>query len=240
MVLVFNTSTIQLSIALIKEDGTVFSEYFMSSVSKNFTNLMPGIDFLLTTSKVNTQNIRALIVATGPGSFTGLRVGLSAAKGMAQGLQIPIIGVSSLEALASQLPYTTYPICSMIDSRKREVFTSLFSWKDDHEMIRIQEDACLQIKDLPSIIHETTLFLGNDFNNQGHLIKAMLGPKALLAPPHLWNLKASTVGSLGLRRFLERDFDDLQDLVPSYMRPPDIRPNPFPLMSKKTEHQDIG
>jgi len=227
MILAINTSTPQFSIALMKEDGTILSEYFMSSGSKNFRNFMPGIHFLLSTSKVDTQDIRALIVATGPGSYTGLRVGLAQAKGMAQGFQIPIIGVSSLEAMASQLPYTNYPICPIIDSRKGEVFTALFTWRNNHKMIRTQEDACLRIVDLTSIIEETTLVLGNDFKNQGHLIKQILGPKAALAPAHLWNLMASAVGTVGLKRFLSHDFDDLRDLVPSYLRPPDIRPNPF-------------
>jgi tRNA threonylcarbamoyladenosine biosynthesis protein TsaB len=232
MILTINTSTTQFSTALLKEDGTVFAEYFMSSGLKNFRNFMPVVHFLLTTSKVDVHNIQALIVATGPGSFTGLRVGLSAAKGMAQGLKIPIIGVSSLEALASQLPYVTYPICPIINSRKGEVFIALFNWCDDHKMIRIKEDTCLKMGDLPPIIDETTLFLGNDFKNQGRLILEMLGHKALLAPAHLWSLKASAVGAVGLERFREDDFDELRDIVPSYLRALDIRPNPFSLISE--------
>jgi len=228
MILAVNTSTLQFSIALMKEDGTLLAEHSLSSGSKNFGHFMPGIHFLMKTSGVNAQDIKAFMVATGPGGYTGLRIGLSAAKGMAQGLQIPIIGVSSLEAMATQLPYSPYPVCPIIDSRKGEVFAAIFRWCDDHKMIRIKEDICLRMGDLPSIIGEKTLFLGNNFNNQGPLIEEMLGHKALLAPAHLWNLKASAVGTLGLRRFHENDYDDLQDLVPAYMRPPDIRPNPFP------------
>ena len=227
MILAINTTTKQFSLALMNVQGNLLAEYFMSSESKNFRNFMPGIHFLLSSSKVEIQGIRAIIVATGPGSFTGLRVGLAQAKGMAQGLQIPIIGVSSLEAMASQLPYTNYPICPIIDSRRGEVFTSLFTWHNHHKMIRAQEDTCLRIMDLTSIVEETTLVLGNDFENQAHFIKEILGPKAVLAPAHLWNLMASAVGALGIKRFLSHDFDDLRDLVPSYLRSPDIRPNPF-------------
>lgn len=218
-----------------KEEGTTLSEYYMASGSKNFRQFMPGIDFLLSTSKVDTKDIKALIVATGPGSFTGLRVGLSEAKGMAQGLHIPIIGVSSLEAMAAQLPYVRQPVCAIIDSRKGEVFAALFRWGNDKRMVRTQEDTCLKIEDLPSLIAESTLLLGNDFKKQGRLIKKMLGPKAELAPAHLWNLKASAVGTLGLKRFLARDFDDLQELVPTYLRPPDIRPTPIASNSEKMD-----
>ena len=233
MILSINTSTIQFSSALMQENGAILAEYFTSPGSKNFSGLMPAIDYLLTTSKSNTKNIKAIIVAIGPGRFTGLRVGLAAAKGIAKALQIPIIGVSSLEALASQLPHTSYPVCPVLDSRKGEVFTALFNWSDDHEMVRVEKDTCLKIDELPSFIRETTLLLGNDFNRQGHVIAEMIGHKALLALPPFWGLKASAVGNAGLKRFHEQYFDELKDLVPFYMRSPDIRPNPFPLISPK-------
>ncbi|MGD9040202.1 MAG: tRNA (adenosine(37)-N6)-threonylcarbamoyltransferase complex dimerization subunit type 1 TsaB [Desulfobacteraceae bacterium] len=238
MILAFNTSTPQFSIALMREEGTILSEYYMASGSKNFRRFMPGIDFLLASSDVDPKVIKALIVATGPGSFTGLRVGLSEAKGMAQGLQIPIIGVSSLEAMAAQLPFASLPVCAIIDSRKGEVFAALFTWGDDQKMIRTQQDTCLRIEDLPSVIEKPTIFLGNHFNTQGHLIREMFGPKAELAPAYLWNLKASAVGTLGLKRFLDQDFDDLQELVPTYLRPPDIRPNPYAPKSEKIDTND--
>ena len=240
MILAFNTSTPQFSIALIKEEGTILSEYYLASGSQNFRAFMPGIDFLLSNSNVVTKDIKALIVATGPGSFTGLRVGLSEAKGMAQGLQIPIIGVSSLEAMAAQLPFVRLPVCAITHSRKGEVFVALFSWGDDQGMIRMRQDTCLRIEDLPSIIEKPTLFLGNDFKRQGHVLRKILGPKAKLAPAHLWNLKASAVGTLGLKRFLDQDFDDLQELVPTYLRPPDIRPNPYVPKSGKMDTNDSG
>jgi tRNA threonylcarbamoyladenosine biosynthesis protein TsaB len=219
--------------ALLKEEGSVLSEFYTASGSKNFRRFMPGMHFLLSSANVDTKEIKAIIVATGPGSFTGLRVGLSEAKGMAQGLKIPLIGVSSLEALAAQLPYAKQPVCPIIDSRKGEVFAALFSWGADQRMIRTQQDTCLRIEDLPSAIARPTLFVGNDYNRQAHLIIEILGRKAELAPAHLWNLKASVVGTLGLKRFLIHDFDDLQELVPSYLRPPDIRPNPFALKGEK-------
>lgn len=230
MILAINTSTIQFSLALLEEDETVVAEFLISPGSKNFKNFMPSIHSFLTISKVDIQDLEAIIVAIGPGSFTGLRVGLASAKGMAQGLEIPLIGVPTLEAMAVQLPFTTYPICSMIDSRKGEVFASLFRWKDNHTLVKIKEDISLKILDLISVVNDTTIFLGNNFGHQGHLVKQIFGQKALLAPAHLWALKASAIGSLGMKRFLENDFDDLQDLVPAYLRSPDIRPNPFPLI----------
>jgi len=230
MILSLNTSTIQYSMALMEENGVVMAEYFMTPGSKSFKGFMPTLDDLLTRSLQRVEHIESIIVATGPGSFTGLRVGLSAAKGFCQGLHIPIIGVSSLGAMANQLPHTRHPICPIINSRKGEVFAALFQWSDEGKMVRFKEDACLPMKDLPTFIDGKTLFLGNDINGQKPEIVKLCGRKALLAPASLWNLRASAVGALGLERFHQQDFDELRDLVPSYLRPPDIRPNPFPLL----------
>ena len=232
MILAVNTTTRQFGLALMDMQGAVLAEYLFLPREKNFRSFMPAFHALLQLSRADTQDIETIAVAIGPGSFTGMRVGLSMAKGMAQGLEIPILGISSLEALASQVPYADRPVCPIIDSRKGEVFTALFSWNEDGEMLRIQEDTSLRIEDLPSMLKETTLILGNDFKNQGHLIQKFLGAKADLAPAHLWNLKASAVGMLGVKRFSAHDFDDLRDLVPTYLRPPDIRPNPSAFKAK--------
>ena len=231
MILAINTSTPQFGLAVLDEGGTVLAEYFMSKEKGHFGSLMPALHFLLTKMKSDIHDLKAIIVATGPGSFTGLRIGLSAAKGLCHGLDVPIIGISSLEAMATQLPYSDIPIAPIFDSRKEEFFTAQFIWNDDHDLIRNMEDISLKLEDFPSLFNEHTLFTGNDFANQGPLLKKMLGPRVLLAPAHCWNLKASAVGSLGLKRFHAHDFDDPQRLNPIYLRPPDIRPNPFSLLA---------
>jgi tRNA threonylcarbamoyladenosine biosynthesis protein TsaB len=161
-----------------------------------------------------------------------LRVGLSAAKGLCHGLDVPIIGVPSLEAMASQLLYCDLPIAPILDSRRGEFFAAQFIWNDEHNLIRNMEDISLKLENFPSMFDENTLFIGNNFASQGTLLKKMLGSGVFLAPPHCWILKASAIGSLGLKRFHARDFDDPQSLNPLYLRPPDIRPNPFSLSAE--------
>lgn len=230
--LAINTSTPQFSIGLLLENGSLVTEYSMSPGAKNYNGVMPAIDYLLETSEVHATDIHAVMVAKGPGSFTGLRVGISAAKGFCQGLGIPIIAVSSLEAMASQASFVTLPVCPILDSRKGEVFVSLYRWsRRDSGMKPLTEETSLKLESLPSLIREETLFLGNDLSSQGPILTDILGSHALLAPAPLWNLRAAAVASAGLGRFEVGDFDDLRDLVPAYLRPPDIRPNPFPLLS---------
>lgn len=234
MILAISTSTLQFGLALLEEDGNVLAEYFMSKGKGHFGGLMPALDFLLASSKSDIHDLKGVIVAVGPGSFTGLRVGLSVAKGLSHGLDIPVIGVPGLEALAYQLPYSTLPVIPVLDSRKGEFFAARFMWNDDHTLARNREDICLKVEDLSSLCKEPALFVGNDFAGQGSLIKETLGPRATIAPAHLWNPKASAVGLLGLKRFHAHDFDDSQKLSPIYLRPPDIRPNPSPVTADKS------
>jgi tRNA threonylcarbamoyladenosine biosynthesis protein TsaB len=214
--------------------GGVLAEYLILPKERNFNGFMPTAHALIESSGTEIERIQTIVVTIGPGSFTGMRVGLAMAKGMAQGLRIPIIGVSGLETLATQVPYANHPVRPIIDSRKGEVFTALFYWDDNRKMVRTQEDTCVRIEDLSSLFKEKTVVLGNDFNSQVRILKET-NAKVDLAPAHLWNLKASVVGTLGLKRFLARDFDNPQDLAPAYLRPPDIRPNPYPSQSIRTK-----
>ena len=226
MILALNTSTRQCSIALLGMDRTVIAENLMSEGKGHFDGLMPAVDMLLTGSGFKQKDIKCVAVATGPGSFTGLRVGLSLAKGFCQALDIPVIGISSLRALAFQLPFTPHPIAPLLSSRKGEVFTALFYWNRENELQRKEKDNCFKLDALLSLFTETTVFIGNDFLNQGNLLKELLGNHARIAPPQGWQLNASSVGALALARFDAGDLDDPSTLIPRYYRPPDIRSKP--------------
>ncbi|MBW1667468.1 MAG: tRNA (adenosine(37)-N6)-threonylcarbamoyltransferase complex dimerization subunit type 1 TsaB [Deltaproteobacteria bacterium] len=229
MILAINTSTTQFSIAILEDDGAILAEEIIFSGSKSFYSFMPALKELFSYSRVETAQLNAVAVSIGPGSFTGLRVGLSAAKGMCRALGIPIVGVSSLEAMAVQVPFSGYPVCPLISSRKGELFAALFKWSaTQNRMMRITEDKCFRLKELGSLIHGETVFIGNDFEGQAEAIMNLYDQNALLAPSFMWTLKASAVGELGIREALERGYDNLDELVPAYLRAPDIRPNPFP------------
>ncbi|MBU2497419.1 MAG: tRNA (adenosine(37)-N6)-threonylcarbamoyltransferase complex dimerization subunit type 1 TsaB [Proteobacteria bacterium] len=226
MLLAINTATPQFSIALMSEGGTLVAESVFFGGSSKFRPLMPALHHLLGSARTDIKQLTTLAVVTGPGSFTGLRIGLSVAKGICQGLQIPIIGLSSLKAMASQVPYTPYTICPVIDSRKGEIFSALFRWSDDEGRVtRITEDTCFRVEELHEFAKGSVLFVGNDIQGQGPAIREAVGHRALLAPPHLWALRASAVGFVALEQAREKGVAELHRLVPSYLRPPDIGPN---------------
>ncbi len=221
-ILAINTSTKQYSLAVM-EDQVVLGEYILPSGPHHFSNLMSSIDGLLINVGIEPQKIEGLMVALGPGSFTGIRIGLAVAKGLSQCLDIPIIGVPTLEALASQLPYVIEDICPLVSSRKGEVFTTLFRWNANGYLMRREEDTCIKLNDLSSIIENKTIFIGNDFNNQVPIIKQQFGEKGIVAPANLWNVKASSLGIMGLKKLKTGGSDNADELVPIYFREPDIR-----------------
>jgi tRNA threonylcarbamoyladenosine biosynthesis protein TsaB len=225
MILALNTSTRQCSMALLNMDRTVIAEQLMFQGKGHFSGLMPAVDGLITGCGLNHENIKGVAVATGPGSFTGLRVGLSLAKGFSHALRVPVIGVSSLKALAFQLPLTPHPIAPLLSSRRGEVFTALFLWNRKNELDRKEKDNCFKLEDIPSLFTDSVVFIGNDFLTQGALLKEWIVNHARIAPPQCWQLRASSVGALALNRIDAGDSDDPGNLVPRYFRPPDIRPS---------------
>lgn len=222
IILSLNTSTKQYSLAVMEQE-TVLGEYLLLSGSSHFRDLMPCFEDLLKKTNLTHGQLEGIAVAIGPGSFTGIRVGLALAKGLSQGLGIPIIGVSTLEALASQILYAREDICPVMSSRKGEVFAALFMRDRHNHLMRIEEDAGLPVEKLPRLIKKKTIVIGNDFTVQGPLVKQYLGKNALLAPPHFWNLRASSIGALGEERLKRGDSDSVSDLVPVYLRDADIR-----------------
>jgi tRNA threonylcarbamoyladenosine biosynthesis protein TsaB len=228
IILSINTSTKQYSLALL-ENEIVVGEYLLSSGSSHFRNLMPCVDDLFRKTTLTPGQLGAVTVSIGPGSFTGTRVGLAVAKGLSQGLGIPIIGVSTLPALASQIPYASTDICSLVTSRKGEVFAALFR-RDHHDnLIRIEEDVSLRMEELPALIKRKTIIIGNDFTAQSLPVEQYAGENALFAPPNLWNLRASSIGALGFQRLKQGESDNISTLVPLYLRDADIRSGNNPL-----------
>jgi tRNA threonylcarbamoyladenosine biosynthesis protein TsaB len=217
-----NTSTKQYSLAVMKGES-LLGEYTLPSGPQHFAHLMPSLNNLLMQTGIGPEQLNALIVALGPGSFTGVRIGLAVAKGFSQSLGIPIIGIPTLLAMASQLPYTKENICPLVTSRKGEIFTALFRWSNNGRLCRIKKDTSLRIADMGSMIKDKAVLIGNDFPNQGPLLKKLLGRKGFLAPSNLWGLRASSLGILGLKKLKKNVLKNPEELVPVYLREPDIR-----------------
>ncbi len=233
MILAINTSTPQFGIALMDLEGSVHAEIFASRGKRHFGDLLPALRFLLKSTNLTMDDLDALAVAIGPGSFTGLRVGLAVVKGFSHALGIPVVGIPSLEALAWSMRDSSLPVAAVLPSRRGAFFTARFVFDGGKGLVRSTDDLSLRLEDFPGFFDAPTLFVGSDYPAQAVLLRNILGPDMVLAPPSFWGLRASLVGARGLERFLAGDLDEVRTLSPLYLRPPDIRPNPYADMENR-------
>ncbi len=217
LVMGIDTSTMQGGVALLSEQGLV-SEYTLNVKATHTERLLPLIDRALQDAGITLGQVDGLAVAVGPGSFTGLRIGLSTAKGLAVATGKPLVGVSTLEAMAWTLPFCAYPICPILDARKGEIYCALFRHEGDR-LIRLSEDAARSPDSLVNRIQERTVFLGDGLGVYGDLLKARLNELAVLAPFARRGGSAAAVAELGRRRLLQGQRDEISELAPRYLRP---------------------
>ncbi len=215
-VLGIETSTISGSVAIL-DDDRVLGELSLNVGPVHSEKLLPVIEWLLKEADVDKKGIEAVSVSTGPGSFTALRIGISTAKALAFSLKIPIVGVSSLEVLASNLIFTPFTICSIIDARKKEVFVGFFR-SSDGRLERVSDEMLIAPEIIPNITKEKTIFVGDGAMLYRDSINSALGGFALFCPPHLNMPRAACCAFLGAQKLNKGYKDDLLHLVPRYLR----------------------
>jgi tRNA threonylcarbamoyladenosine biosynthesis protein TsaB len=186
--------------------------------------LLQSIDGLLSNTGLDKKDLDAIGVVQGPGAFTGLRVGLATAKGLALAADCPLVGVSSLECLAMQLPFAKVPVCVMIDARKQEVYTALYHWEAGFPE-RVTEERVVKPERLLSDINGEVLFVGNGALVYRSLIVRQLAGRAHFAPAFLNLPRAASAAAIALREWEEGRTFTADELIPSYLRPSEAELN---------------
>ncbi|NJD68565.1 MAG: tRNA (adenosine(37)-N6)-threonylcarbamoyltransferase complex dimerization subunit type 1 TsaB [Candidatus Methylomirabilota bacterium] len=217
LVMGIETSTMQGGVALVSAAG-VICEYTLNVKATHSERLLPLIDRALQDAGVGLGQVEGLAVAVGPGSFTGLRIGLSTVKGLAIAGGQPLVGVSTLEAMAWTLPFCTYQICPILDARKGEIYFARFRHQGDR-LIRLTDDAATASDSVWSGIGEPTVFVGDGLAVYADLLRARLKELALFPPLAGRGGRAAAVAELGRRRLLDGHRDDPAGLIPQYLRP---------------------
>src|SRR5574337_97222 len=217
LVMGIETSTMQGGVALVSGQG-VICEYTLNVKATYSERLLPLVDRALQDAGITMGHVEGLAVAVGPGSFTGLRIGLSTAKGLAVAGNQPLVGVSTLEAMAWTLPFCAYQICPILDARRGEIYCALFRHEGER-LIRLTDDAAVAPDGLLSRIHEPTVFLGEGLAAYESLIQSQLKELALFPPLSGRGGRAAAVAELGRRRLLQGHQDDPARLAPQYLRP---------------------
>ena len=157
-------------------DGALLGQYYQNNGLTHSRTLLAMLDSLLKNLDVAMSDIEQIAVASGPGSFTGVRIGVSAAKGLAWGLDIPICGVSTLEAIAYQNPGQDSIVCPVMDARRNQVYNALFQWREG-SLIRIRNDRAIALDELAddlTTLNEPILLVGDGAEiSYTHLIRTM-------------------------------------------------------------------
>jgi len=220
MQLAIDTSTDIASLALV-QDNEVMAELTWRCGQNHSTQLLPNLSHLLNQAQLSLQSVDCIIVAKGPGSFNGIRVGISTAKGLAFSLGIPLVGISTLEVEAYQHAGTGLPICPIFNAGRGEIATAMYQKKDNNwrqlatEHITTVDALCLQIT-------TKTVFCGEFVPLITEQLREQLKHKAVILTPAAGLRRASFLAELGLKRIETGDYDDPVTLQPLYLRGPAI------------------
>jgi tRNA threonylcarbamoyladenosine biosynthesis protein TsaB len=227
-ILGIQTSTFIWSVAVV-DDEQILGEYTFNSPAcppvsgaggyKRLSKiLVPAIDELLSKTGLKMKELDGIVVTTGPGSFTGGRIGISVAKGLSMGLNIPVVGISTLEALASKVSYTSYSICPLLPSRGQEVYTAVYKVYSQR-MKETEKALVVDIEDWLNNISNPTVFIGEGAVKYRNVIKKRLEKLALFAPLSLNYLRASDIAFQASKKLMKTNKISSLNLKAEYLRP---------------------
>jgi tRNA threonylcarbamoyladenosine biosynthesis protein TsaB len=215
-------------VALI-EDDALRAEYRIEMTMMHAERLMVLIDRVLGDSGRSLDDLDALAVSIGPGSFTGLRVAVNTVKGLVIGKPIPVAAVPTLEAMAWNASAGGCVVCPMIDAKKGEVYAALFSSESGGGLKRMMEDRIISPEALCDHLFKSsgtpTVFLGDGASRYREVLQKRLGHRAVFAPAPLSTALPSMVARLGLQRIERGETSDAGTLVPAYLRRADAEVN---------------
>ena len=220
MQIAIDTSTETAGLALV-ENSRIRAELTWNCGKNHTVQLLPNLNFLLEHNSLSLESTDCIIVARGPGSYNGLRVGISTARGLAYSLGIPVVGINTLEAEAWQHAGTRLPVCPVLNAGREEVATTLYRMTNSG-WTQLEEERLLTLDELCSGIHTRTFFCGEYVCKIGDELKTKLGDKAIILSPVASLRRAGFLAELGLKRIAAGDYDDTATLQPHYFRSPSI------------------
>ncbi|MCM3603357.1 tRNA (adenosine(37)-N6)-threonylcarbamoyltransferase complex dimerization subunit type 1 TsaB [Robertmurraya korlensis] len=215
-VLAIDTSNYPLGIALI-DDQQVIGEYITNVKKNHSVRVMPAIENLCRECDIKPADLEKIVVAEGPGSYTGVRIGVTIAKTLAWTLQIPLVGVSSIEVLAaSAARYFSGYVAPLFDARRGQVYTGLYR-SQNGSLETVKKDQLVLATDWTEHLKELSepvLFVGNDLPIHREVLANMMGDQARFAHYTEHNPRPGELAHLGLHR----EPVDIHTFVPNYIR----------------------
>jgi tRNA threonylcarbamoyladenosine biosynthesis protein TsaB len=211
--LAFECSAVAASVC-VYENGRVLGHTFSSVPLTHSQTLMPMAESLLSNLKISFSDIDRLAIANGPGSFTGVRIGIAAVKGLAAPRNLSCVGVSTLLSMAHQIPENAI-ICALMDARCGQVYNALYKYEGG-KLITVTEPRALSVEELCAEINEKVIFVGDGVKVHKNKISELLGEKAVFAMPQHCLQRAASVAYAAL----EKTPVNPEDLSVVYLRKP--------------------
>ena len=218
-VLAVDTSSMVATCAIM-DDERLLVEYVINHKRTHSQKIMPIIKEVLENCEVKVEDIDVYAIAKGPGSFTGLRIGMATIKGLAHVADKPVVGIPTLEALAFNLVYSEGIIVPIMDARRNRVFTGMYRWENG-KFHTIKDQDVIEIDELLDMLkerNERVIFNGDGTLVYKEKIISVLGESAIFAPSSVNMAKASSVAQLALAKAKKGEVESYFDIVPDYLR----------------------
>ena len=219
IVLSMDSSSLVTTVALLMDEH-LLGEFTLNFKREHSVILMEKIEMLLNDCNIDISEVDGFVVSKGPGSFTGLRIGMSTVKGLSMGSNKPYVSISSLDALAYSLINFNGIICPIMDALRDSVFTSMYK-NNNGKLEQILDYSALSLVELAQKSNDLNcpiIFTGDGVYKYKDYIKENI-PNALFAPNHLSVVKASSLAELGMEKLKNGEFDDINS-APLYLKKP--------------------
>ena len=216
-ILAIETATVAGSVAVVDDNKGLIGEIKVDVKIAHSERLMSSVEWLLRASCISIEEIDALAVSIGPGSFTGLRIGLSTAKGLSYATNKPIVPVPTIDAFAASLPFCSHLICPMLDARKNEVYAGLYKWEGTL-FRKLLPATAINPGELLEQIRGPVVLMGDATVTYKQHITHILKTNAIFAPPSKMSPSASTVAEMAIEKINQGIITDPISLTPFYIR----------------------
>lgn len=218
-ILALDSSGLVATVAIL-EDETVLAEYTLNYKMTHSQTLLPMLDEIVKRTGFVMEDLDAIAVAAGPGSFTGLRIGCATAKGLGLALDKPIIPIPTVDGLAYNLAGTSSLVCPLMDARRNQVYTGLYAFRGEQMEVCIPQKA-VAIEEIIADVNASgreVIFLGDGVPVQKDILQREVKVPFRFAPPHLSRQRAAALGTLAIQYYKAGNMQHARDHKPDYLR----------------------
>ena len=204
--------------AAVMEDDLLLGEYILNHKKTHSQKIMPMIDNLLTDLELTPSDIDVFAAAVGPGSFTGLRIGVATIKALAHAVNKPVVSVGTLEALAWNVPHAEHIIVPILDARRNNVYAASYIWDEGFKELGAAEDMTIEecVESCGNFLD--TIFIGDGAMVHREYITEKLGDKAIFPHGAAMNLRASSVAAAAMEKAKRGETQSYAEMKPYYLK----------------------